>query len=185
MFEFRYRPMKMTTNETAPLIINEEKNLEENQEYIQTKTKKQIFFQYFTLFLGPILGLPFLFPILGQGTTDLCRSIFVVFLCAFYWVFEPIPNAVTSLLPLVLYPLFGLVSASEVAAIYSNDLIFLLIGTFIVTVAIEKWNLHRRIALGMLIITRGNPILILGGFLFTSYFLSMWLLNTSSKNIIY
>jgi sodium-dependent dicarboxylate transporter 2/3/5 len=148
------------------------------------KTRKQILLQYFLIILGPILCFPFCFDILQPGNIKVSRSVGIVLLCAYYWVFEPIPVPISSLIPLILFPLFGIAPASEIAAMYSNDLLFLLIGTFVIAIAIEKWNLHKRFALGMLILTRGNPILILGGFLFSSYFLSMWLLNTSTTAMI-
>lgn len=104
----------------------------------------------------------------------------VAILMAFWWITEAIPIGVTSLLPIILFPLFGVLDGKEVSETYFNYIIFLYIGGFIMALAIEKWNLHRRIALKILSISGASPLRVLFGFMFASAFLSMWMSNTAT-----
>eukprot|EP00850_Spirogloea_muscicola_P019180 SM000185S04039 [mRNA] locus=s185:125856:130483:+ [translate_table: standard] len=91
--------------------------------------------------------------------------------------------AVTSILPLAIFPLFGIMEADEVAPSYLNDTIVLFLGSFIFALAVEKWNIHRRIALKMLLIVGRegmDPRLLLLGFCIGPAFLSMWISNTAT-----
>ena len=97
-----------------------------------------------------------------------------------WWVLECVPIAVASLLPLVLVPTFGLAKVGEVSAHYGSKYVFLFMGGFLVAIAMEKWNLHRRIALGILLRSGISPPRILGGFMLATFLLSMWLSNTAT-----
>ena len=101
---------------------------------------------------------------------------------AIWWMTEAIPLAVTSLLPLVLFPIFsfGGISVKDVAQGYSHPLIFLFIGGFILSIAIEKWNLHKRIAVVILNKVGSNLKNIMLGFMIATAFLSMWISNTAA-----
>ena len=101
---------------------------------------------------------------------------------AIWWMTEAIPLAVTSLLPLVLFPIFSLgdISVKDVAQGYSHPLIFLFIGGFILSIAIEKWNLHKRIAVIILNKVGSNLKNIMLGFMIATAFLSMWISNTAA-----
>ena len=101
---------------------------------------------------------------------------------AIWWMTEAIPLAVTSLLPLVLFPIFsfGDISVKDVAQGYSHPLIFLFIGGFILSIAIEKWNLHKRIAVIILNKVGSNLKNIMLGFMIATAFLSMWISNTAA-----
>ena len=101
-------------------------------------------------------------------------------LMATWWITEVIPLAVTSLVPIVLFPLFGIMNGRDVSATYFNHVIFLFIGGFIVALAMQKWNLHKRIALKILMITGISPGRILLGFMLATSFLSMWISNTAT-----
>jgi sodium-dependent dicarboxylate transporter 2/3/5 len=88
--------------------------------------------------------------------------------------------AVTALLPVVLFPLFGVMNGKDVSSAYFNHVIFLFIGGFLVALAMQKWNLHKRIALRILLFTGTSPARILLGFMFATAFLSMWISNTAT-----
>jgi len=104
----------------------------------------------------------------------------VAVLMAIWWMTEVIPLAVTALLPVALFPLLGIMKGKAVAATYFNHLIFLFIGGFLIALAMEKWHLHRRIALRLLLWIGLSPARILLGFMITSAFLSMWISNTAT-----
>ncbi|EFC43199.1 predicted protein, partial [Naegleria gruberi] len=101
-----------------------------------------------------------------------------------YWLFEPIPISITSLLPVVLFPLLGVTSGKIIAEAYFSDLSFLFIGSFMVTISLEKWNLHRRFSLAILSFIGMRSHLILLGFMLISGFLSMWLSNTCTTAML-
>ncbi len=98
---------------------------------------------------------------------------------ALYWATEAIPIPVVSLLPLVLFPLFGVSSSDKVAKAYTDPVIYLFLGGFILAVAMEKWKLHYRIALKILVFFKGNLAFTLLGFILSTAFLSMWISNTA------
>lgn len=99
---------------------------------------------------------------------------------AIWWVTEAIPIPVTSLLPIVLFPLTGVLDIGPTAASYGHKMIFLYMGGFIIALAIEKWNLHKRIALQTIYLIGKNPDRIIFGFMLATYLLSMWISNTAS-----
>ncbi len=99
---------------------------------------------------------------------------------ALWWVSEIIPLAITSLLPIALFPLLGIMNGKAVSSTYFNHVIFLFIGGFLVALAIQKWNLHKRIAIKILQIVGVSPGKILFGFMFATAFLSMWISNTAT-----
>lgn len=125
------------------------------------------------IFLAAILS-PFHLPFTQKTTLG------VALLMAFYWATEAIPIPVTSLLPLILFPLFALESSEGVAGAYIDPVIFLFLGGFILACAVEKFNLHLRIALKILLFFKGNLALTLLGFIISTAFLSMWISNTAT-----
>ncbi len=109
------------------------------------------------------------------------RVAFVAVLCVVWWIFEPIPIPVTSLLPLTLLPLLGVLDAAQVARAYGSPLVLLLLGGFILSSAMEHSGAHRRLALGMVAIvgTDSRRRLVMG-FMAASALLSMWISNTAT-----
>lgn len=104
----------------------------------------------------------------------------VAMLMAIWWVTEALPLAATSLVPLVLFPLLGIASPRDSAAPYANPLIFLFLGGFVLGLALERWNLHRRIALGIVTRVGTRPARLVGGFMIATAFMSMWVSNTAT-----
>ena len=101
-------------------------------------------------------------------------------LMAVWWVTQAVPLAVTALLPIVLLPVLGVMRTSEVTVAYGNHLIYLFMGGFLIAVTIERWNLHRRIALQTIRLVGDTPDRIVLGFMVATAFLSMWLSNTAT-----
>ena len=133
------------------------------------------------LFLGPCLAIPILLsPLPGGMEPEAQRTAAVVVLMAVWWMFEAIPFAATALLPLALYPLLGVVPAGEVSRSYADANIFLFAGGFFVAMAMQKWNLHTRIALHILRRTGTRPHALVGGFMLATALLSMWISNTAT-----
>ncbi len=104
----------------------------------------------------------------------------VAVLMATWWVSDAIPLFATALLPLVLYPLLGIMAGSDTAPVYFNSTIVLFIGGFLIALTMEKWNLHRRIALNIIHAVGGGPARLVLGFMVASAFLSMWISNTAT-----
>jgi len=108
------------------------------------------------------------------------RMAAVVSLMALWWITEATHIAVTALVPIAAYPLLGIMPSSEVAPHYANHLIFLYIGGFIIALAMEKWNLHRRVALATIAKVGTRPGRLVLGFMLATAFLSMWVSNTAT-----
>ncbi|MDH3744135.1 MAG: SLC13 family permease [Acidobacteriota bacterium] len=101
-------------------------------------------------------------------------------LMAAWWVSLAIPIAATSLVPLVLFPALGVSTSGDTAAAYANNNIFLFLGGFILALGIQRWGLHRRIALQIVRVIGSNPSRMVLGFMVATAFLSMWISNTAA-----
>ena len=108
----------------------------------------------------------------------------VVVIMAMFWVFEILPIPITSLLPLILFPLFEIADIKTTAVFYGKDIIFLFLGGFILAEAIQVSNLHKRLALNTVKIIGTNPVQLVLGFMIATAFLSMWISNTAAVMVM-
>ena len=135
--------------------------------------------------LGPAAALLIILSDAPAGLSDTGWTTAAIgVLMAVWWATEAVPIAVTALLPLVVFPLLGIASIQETAAPYSNKVIYLFLGGFIVAFAMQRWDLHRRIALSVLQVVGGNGRSLIGGFMLASALISMWVMNTSTTMML-
>jgi sodium-dependent dicarboxylate transporter 2/3/5 len=135
------------------------------------------------LVLGPLAALITGLALYWFGESgDIAWTAGVVVLCAFWWIFEPIPIPATSLIPLAVFPLVGVLTKEEVGQAYGDSLVLLMMGGFMLSMAMERSGAHRRIALTMVHAfggSRGGRQLVFG-FMAASAFLSMWISNAAT-----
>lgn len=138
-------------------------------------------YQNIGLWLGPLLFLVLLILPAPEGlSASAWMLVAILAWMTTWWATEAIPVPATSLLPLILFPLSGIGSLSEAASPYAAPVIFLLLGGFIAAMALEKWDLHKRIALNIIAKVGDHPAAIIAGFMIASAFLSMWISNTAT-----
>lgn len=138
-------------------------------------------FRRVALFAGPLLFLLVAFIPAPAGMTYAAQITAAITLwIAVWWITEPINSAATSLLPLVLFPLSGVMPLKSISGEYGNEIIFLFIAGFFLGKTIEKWNLHRRIALSMVAWLGTSPSRMVLGFMVATAFISMWISNTAT-----
>lgn len=130
---------------------------------------------------APLLALAVVFLAdFGPEQRTVAAMAGVAVLMAGWWMTDAIPIPATALLPVVLFPMLGILGGKPTASLYFNHIIFLFLGGFVFALAMERWDLHRRIALGILGLLGTSPRRMLLGFMVATWFLSMWISNTAS-----
>lgn len=129
-----------------------------------------------------LIGVISFFITLGFGNTiSLSVKMAVIgSIIALWWIFEVLPLFVTALVPIVAYPTLGIMSTKAVAPIYMSSTLLLFLGGFFVALSMQRWNLHKRIALSIISFFGGTPLKLIFGFITSCTFLSMWLSNTAT-----
>src|SRR5690625_142177 len=165
----------------ASKIGSIEKNNENENNEKEEEPKSYKPTQLIGLFLGPLLFLSILLffkpaDLSAEGVAILASTVWV----ATWWITEAVSIPVTSLLPLVLFPLTNGLEMKLTASSYGDETIFLFMGGFMIALAMEKWNLHRRIALAIISLIGTNTDRIILGLMVATGFLSMWISNTAT-----
>ncbi|WP_299526222.1 DASS family sodium-coupled anion symporter [Winogradskyella sp.] len=136
------------------------------------------------LFLGPLLFILFQISsiklISENADTVIATTIWMII----WWITEAVSISVTSLLPLLLFPLFKVMPMVDVGANYGSPIVFLFFGGFVLALALEKVNLHKRIALTIIKLTGTTPNKVILGFMIATAFMSMWISNTASTVVM-
>jgi len=150
---------------------------------LQKLSKQQ--YKFLSLFAGIAIALFFYFLNPFSVGQNACIVLSIAVLMITWWVTEALPMPVVALLPLILFPILHITDIKSVASNYTDPVIFLFMGGFMLGLAIEKWNLHRRIALGIVKITgtSGNRIIL--GFILATGFISMWISNTATTMMMF
>ena len=133
------------------------------------------------LLLGPLAFVLVLFFFQPEDLNADARSILASTIwIAIWWITEAIPIAVTALLPIILFPLTGGLDLTLTTASFGHKYVFLYVGGFIIAIAIQKWNLHKRIALNIIRVIGTDVVKIILGFMIATAFMSMWISNTAT-----
>ncbi|MED4695905.1 DASS family sodium-coupled anion symporter [Peribacillus frigoritolerans] len=133
------------------------------------------------LVCGPLLFILLMFVLNLEGVSQEGRAVLATTAwMAAWWITEALPIPVTSLLPIILFPLTGAMELGVTASTYSSDIIFLFLGGFFLAIAIEKWNLHRRIALSIIRMVGTSPERLVLGLVISTGFISMWISSTAT-----
>ncbi|MGO4886629.1 SLC13 family permease [Anaerobacillus sp. MEB173] len=165
---------KSKSNNEPTSVENEPRNDGGNQPSYNTP-------QLIGLILGPLLFALTMLFFTPEGLNDGARAVLATTLwVAVWWITEAIPIPATSLLPLILLPITEAVGGGDVASSYGDPIIFLFLGGFLIALAMEKWNLHKRIAVFIVSVIGTSPKRIILGFMLATGFLSMWVSNTAA-----
>ncbi|MFI0473251.1 SLC13 family permease [Halomonas sp. HMF6819] len=141
-------------------------------------------FRPLSLLLGVAVSLAIFFLLPDTLAFNARLVAAIAMLMAVWWMTEAIPIPATSLLPLVLFPFFGIASISATASPYAHSIVFLVLGGVLLGLATQRWNLHRRFALLTVLTVGTKPAQIVFGLMFASWFITMWVSNTATAVIM-
>ncbi len=155
---------------------------------IQSNTKQHNGFkgsynktQWLGLFLGPLVFAWLYFGMSFEGLSSEGQGVLALTAwLSIWWILEVLPLGITSLLPIVVMPMMGTLTIAKVTSSYTDPNIFLFLGGFAIAIAIEKWNLHERISLGIISFSGSTVNGLIYGFMFATAFLSMWISNVAT-----
>ncbi|XP_058081942.1 tonoplast dicarboxylate transporter [Magnolia sinica] len=138
--------------------------------------------------MGPLACLIICLTVHLDGNRTVAGNMLAILTWVFvWWITEAVPMPITSMTPLFLFPMFGIATADAVAKTYMDDVISLVLGTFILALAVEHYNMHRRLALNITLIFCGEPLkprILLLGICATTTFVSMWMHNTAAAMLM-
>lgn len=142
---------------------------------------------FIKIMTGPLLGVIAFLLLTEYSSADAAAAKMagIAVLMAVWWLTEAVPVAIAALMPVVLFPLLGILDSGQTSMQYMDPIIFLFIGGFIIAYAIEKWNLHERIALKILTGVGSRPSNILLGVMLTTFLISMWISNTATVMMLF
>ncbi|WIO73517.1 DASS family sodium-coupled anion symporter [Porticoccaceae bacterium LTM1] len=144
--------------------------------------RKRILF----ILLGPVVALVLaVLPAPGSLTPEAWKLVALTAWMVIWWMTECTPIAVTALLPIAMMPLMGIEDQKAVSSNYGNPLVFLFLGGFLIAAAMQRWGLHKRIALSVVKIAGSSSGSIIGGFMVATAFLSMWISNTATALMMF
>jgi len=133
------------------------------------------------LITGPTLFFLVLASPVPEGMSmEASRVAAIALMMACFWMAETVPIPATAMLPIFLFPLLGVMPTADVTLSYGNQILFLFMGGFLIAVAMQKWNLHRRIALNVINKVGSSPNRLVLGFMLATSLLSMWISNTAT-----
>lgn len=138
------------------------------------------------LIAGPAMFFMILYFFHPSGLSDAGKSVLAgTFWVGIWWITEAIPIPATSLLPIIIFPLTGALKITTTTESYGNIMVFLFMGGFMIALSMEKWNLHKRIALTIIHLVGTNTRNIILGFMLSSALLSMWISNTATTMMMF
>lgn len=161
------------------------------------RTKR--YFKITVIILTPIILIPCFYYIeepnnlcdldpQGQVTchnpTSIRKYVYTLLLMAIYWLTDIVPNAITAFLPLILFPVLGILPAREVAPLYTKDVVMLFVGGLMLVTAIDVTGLHKRVSLKILSIVGTSPFALMFSFSLVTWFSSMWISNTATVSLM-
>ena len=142
-------------------------------------------YQGFGIYAGPLIALGMLISgPQGELSPEAWRTAALGLWMAVWWATEATPVGVTAFIPLIFFPIFGITTIHKAAAPYANPILYLYMGGFLIALTMQRWNLHKRIALALLTVSGTNGRSLVGGFMVTAALLSMWMTNTSTTMML-